>query len=308
MRVIDTIPRVRLEMPIERFSTVLSPGRFVLNTEKTTRAYYTFPGSRGPEEGRIYDVKIVNVEYPREQTPYGQWMLECRKSKNQSEVHRYGLHYLEYDPQVYPFFDGGDYPALTLRVPSKTQNELHYFLPLGARVEAKQSVAFMPGGWFLETGEQVVDRPDSHIHPGAALWLPKAVARIGCYGGRDEIEECVEFDRVIGDTTDLVPLEHEKIYEARRYGRLYRSLFVDTNRHEPSRWLQVHLKRVAPDLFHVMTAYLTAGRRRGGGRCLVWGTHRSFVSLNSRDKFHVISSSAELEAGMLSQVVTWDEE
>ena len=94
--------------------------------------------------------------------------------------------------------------------------------------------------WVLGSGEAVVDRHQSHLHPGVAALLPEALARINA-GGRQFLTEEVVFDHVVGETVCVPTTDADKIVFAQRPRRAGLTRFVKSRAAEPCSALTVIL-------------------------------------------------------------------
>jgi hypothetical protein len=106
----------------------------------------------------------------------------------------------------------------------------------------------------LKSGEPVVDRFNSHVHPNVAEILPDALARIES-GGRQFFVEEVDFGRPIGETI-CVPTGHgDQIVYAQRPKRWGLSRFVRSREPEQCSSVVVILK-AGDDGYVLITAFV----------------------------------------------------
>ena len=109
----------------------------------------------------------------------------------------------------------------------------------------------------LASGEVVVDRLCSHLHPGVAPLLPKVLARIDSKGGRLLLVEEVDFGRPIGESSCVPTGPEDEIVYARRRGRFGISRFVKNRQPEPCSAVTVVLKRdFVSGVYVILTAYI----------------------------------------------------
>jgi len=110
--------------------------------------------------------------------------------------------------------------------------------------------------WRLKSGEMVVDRHRSHIHPTVMPHLPAALARISSQG-RDFLVESVDFGRPIGETICVPTGPRDEIVYAVRSGRRGLTRFVKNRAPLPTSAVRVVLKRDdAGGYFVLLTAFL----------------------------------------------------
>lgn len=86
--------------------------------------------------------------------------------------------------------------------------------------------------WRLASGETVVDRHQSHLHPGVALLLPEALARVHS-AGREFLVEEVDFGRLVGETVCVPTGPGDQIVFVKRPRRFGHSRFVMNREPEP---------------------------------------------------------------------------
>lgn len=109
--------------------------------------------------------------------------------------------------------------------------------------------------WKLKTGEIVVDRQPSHIHPGARELLPEALSRISS-NERERIKETIDFGRIIGTSTCVETQPNDEIVFAKRPDRPGLTRFVKNRSPEPTTKLTVKLSRKEDGTYELRTAYL----------------------------------------------------
>lgn len=103
----------------------------------------------------------------------------------------------------------------------------------------------------LGSGERVVDRYRSHIHPGVLTLLPESLARIDISGKQFSVE-VVEFDRIIGETICVRTGLQDEIVYAQRPCRAGLSRFVRNRQAEPCSTLVVILKKALEEGTYVL--------------------------------------------------------
>ncbi|MBT3817185.1 MAG: hypothetical protein HOG08_02450 [Candidatus Magasanikbacteria bacterium] len=108
---------------------------------------------------------------------------------------------------------------------------------------------------YLASGEQVVDRHRSHLHPEAQRMLPYALQKIKSTGLDFFIEE-VEFPFIIGQKTCVATDSSDVVVYARRLRRFGLSRFVMNREAEDCRHMVVILKKVSSDMFILITAFV----------------------------------------------------
>lgn len=94
----------------------------------------------------------------------------------------------------------------------------------------------------LSSGEAVVDRHSSHLHPGVEQLLPEALSRIESFERQFLVEE-VDFGRPVGETICVTTVAGDEIVYAQRPKRFGLSRFVKNRVPEPSSVVTVILKR-----------------------------------------------------------------
>lgn len=96
----------------------------------------------------------------------------------------------------------------------------------------------------LSSGEVVVDRYPSHLHPPVADLLSEALARISA-GGRPRIAETVDLGRIVGETSKVRTGPDDEIVFARRPLREGPTRFVRNRDPEPTQLVTVILEAAA---------------------------------------------------------------
>lgn len=96
--------------------------------------------------------------------------------------------------------------------------------------------------WRLSSGEVVVDRFRSHLHPSVASLLPEALARVDSQSRQFLVEE-VDFCRLVGETICVPTGSGDEIVFALRHGRRGLTRFVKNREPEPCSSVVVILKR-----------------------------------------------------------------
>jgi len=113
--------------------------------------------------------------------------------------------------------------------------------------------------WKLKSGEVVVDRHQSHLHPDVECLLPEAFDEIKS-AGREYFVEEVDFGRLIGETICVPTGSGDKIVFAKRPKRFGLSRFVKNRQSEPCSTVVVILKKAEGfDGYVLVTAFI--GRR-----------------------------------------------
>lgn len=108
----------------------------------------------------------------------------------------------------------------------------------------------------LDSGEEVVDRPRSHLHPGVGELLPEALSKISANGRSFLIEE-VDFGRPIGEKMCVVTGPDDEIVFAQRPHRFGLTRFVKNRRPEPCTSVVVILKKAEDaDYYVLITAFI----------------------------------------------------
>jgi len=109
----------------------------------------------------------------------------------------------------------------------------------------------------LRSGEPVVDRYNSHLHPSVAAVLPAALARVDSNGRSFLIEE-VDSGRPIGETTCLPTGPGDEIVYARRPKRSGLTRFVKGRVPEPCSSVVIILKTADGELgaYVLLTAFI----------------------------------------------------
>lgn len=93
----------------------------------------------------------------------------------------------------------------------------------------------------LKSGEEVVDRFNTHLHPEIELLLPEALLKIESKG-RKFLREQIDFGRVVGTTTCVWTKLGDKIIYAKRPRRFGLTRFVKNRPPEPTQFLSIILK------------------------------------------------------------------
>ncbi len=109
----------------------------------------------------------------------------------------------------------------------------------------------------LKSGEDVVDRYQSHLHASVLDVLPEALEKINSKGRTFIVEE-VRFDRIIGESTCVVTGPDDVIVFAQRPKRFGLTRFVKNRQPEPSSSVVVILKTAdeQPGTFILVTAFI----------------------------------------------------
>lgn len=106
----------------------------------------------------------------------------------------------------------------------------------------------------LASGQVVVDRYNSHLHPGVKAILPEALAQIHMNGEEFQIHQ-VDFDRVVGQTTCVETSSKDEIVYAKRPKRYGYSRFVLNREAEDCSSVVVILKK-GEDYYVLITAFI----------------------------------------------------
>lgn len=96
--------------------------------------------------------------------------------------------------------------------------------------------------WLLSSGEVVVDRFRSHLHPGVTSILPEALARIESRGRQFLVEE-VDFGHLVGESACVGTGPDDTIVFAQRPRRQGLTRFVKNRAPEPCTSVVVILKK-----------------------------------------------------------------
>jgi hypothetical protein len=108
--------------------------------------------------------------------------------------------------------------------------------------------------WRLNSGEIVVDRPNSHLHDGVWSLLPEALGKIDSER-KAFIEEEIRFGRVVGNTACVTTTDGDDIVFAQRPRRAGLTRFVKGRIPEPCSSLVVVLKK-SGDVYVLITAFI----------------------------------------------------
>ncbi|MFA6272089.1 MAG: hypothetical protein WC693_03195 [Patescibacteria group bacterium] len=109
---------------------------------------------------------------------------------------------------------------------------------------------------MLKSGEAVIDRHQSHLHPGVVALLPDALRRIDAVGRNFLIEE-VDFGQLIGETVCVQTTDADKIVWAKRPGRFGLTRFVKNRTTELCSVVTIILKRDGREDFYILiTAFV----------------------------------------------------
>jgi hypothetical protein len=107
----------------------------------------------------------------------------------------------------------------------------------------------------LESGQVVIDRPNSHIHAGVAELLPEALSRVFLAGEQFSVQE-VQFGRVVGVTTCVETSGSDIVVFAQRPRRFGLSRFVKNRQPEPCSNIVVILKAGGYGEYILITAFV----------------------------------------------------
>jgi hypothetical protein len=109
----------------------------------------------------------------------------------------------------------------------------------------------------LAGGEAVIDRFNSHLHPGVVEILPEALARVNAEGKKFLVEE-VDFGRPIGQTICVETGPLDQVVFAQRPKRAGLSRFVSNREPEKSSSVTVILKAGDRGEYVLITAFVGA--------------------------------------------------
>jgi len=111
--------------------------------------------------------------------------------------------------------------------------------------------------FFLGSGEKVVDRYQSHLHPEVMAILPEALAKIKSKGRNFLIEE-IDFGRIVGESICVATRPGDQIVFVRRSRRFGMTRFVKNRLPEPSSKAVVILKTAdgEPGAYVLITAFI----------------------------------------------------
>jgi hypothetical protein len=109
----------------------------------------------------------------------------------------------------------------------------------------------------LASGQRVIDRYNSHLHPQVLELLPKAFRKIRLTGEQFQVVQ-VDFDRIVGETTCVVTGTGDLIVYAQRPKRFGLSRFVKDRQPQESRSIVVILKKAddVPSTYVLITAFV----------------------------------------------------
>ncbi|MFA6534111.1 MAG: hypothetical protein WCT37_02980 [Patescibacteria group bacterium] len=109
----------------------------------------------------------------------------------------------------------------------------------------------------LASGEEVVDRYQSHLHADVARLLPEALGKIDPAGRKFLVEE-VDFGRLIGGTTCAATGPDDEVLFAKRPKRFGHSRFVKNRTAEPCSSIVVILKKAEDfdETYILITAFI----------------------------------------------------
>ncbi len=183
----------------------------------------------------------------------------------------YRLYYHETDTQLYPAIVG-DEPAYQLRVPGMHGLSYLYFMPL-LRLEPRFVVKEIPGDWRLASGEVVVDRQDSHLHPGVVFDLKEVLATIHSgFWQRAGVEVITPVVRIpsrpsqprrVGTavTGSVLWMPGQKVVYGRRYGRSLHDAFVIRTETSYTTSISMILLKREDGIYEILTARYGKGRQ-----------------------------------------------
>jgi hypothetical protein len=107
----------------------------------------------------------------------------------------------------------------------------------------------------LAGGEAVIDRFNSHLHPGVVEILPEVLARVNANGRQFLVEEVV-FDHFVGQTICVATGAGDQIVYAQRPKRAGLSRFVSNREPEESASVTVILKAGDHSEYILITAFV----------------------------------------------------
>jgi hypothetical protein len=108
----------------------------------------------------------------------------------------------------------------------------------------------------LQTGEKVVDRFESHIHPGVTAEILEAALKQIHSQDKDRIKVTIDFRETIGHTHRVRTGPEDEIIYAQRCGRKGVTRFVKNRQPEPTSCLTIKLHRKKDKTYELRTAYL----------------------------------------------------
>lgn len=110
---------------------------------------------------------------------------------------------------------------------------------------------------FLKSGERVVDRYKSHLHPEVIAILPEALAKTESKGRNFLIEE-IDFGRIIGKSICIATRPGDQIVYAKRPKRFGYTRFVKNRQPEPTSKVVIILKTAdgEPGVYVLITAFI----------------------------------------------------
>ncbi len=108
----------------------------------------------------------------------------------------------------------------------------------------------------IASGEEVRDRPNSHLHNGIVSLLPEALLSIEAKG-RNFIVEEIDMGRIIGETICVATRPSDTVVYAKRPKRFGLTRFVKDRQAEPCQSVVVILKKAEDaNVFILITAFV----------------------------------------------------
>lgn len=110
--------------------------------------------------------------------------------------------------------------------------------------------------WQLQSGEEVVDRYNSHLHNGISALLPEVLVQVESKGRKFFIEE-VNLGRIVGESICVATKPDDQIVFAKRLNRFGHTRFVMNRVPEPCSTVVIILKAADGQLNYVLvTAFI----------------------------------------------------
>jgi len=177
---------------------------------------------------------------------------------------------------------------------------------LGELVPVPISLLKWDGGgrhWLLGSGEEVIDRPNSHVatHPTVLPLLGDALFRIYTSGREDFVEE-VDFGQVVGETICVKTREGDEIVFAQRPNRKGLTRFVKNRQPEPCSAVTICLMRAKKDSYFVLQTAFVGHRAPAEPWDTEWATEKSLPFWNSHA---LVWGKEEIVAGTETDQCPW---
>lgn len=107
----------------------------------------------------------------------------------------------------------------------------------------------------LVSGQEVVDRDESHIHGPVADLLVEAFEKIVLNDEQFKVVQ-VDFDRIVGKSTCVVTSSQDEIIFAKRPARFGLTRFVKNREAVPCKSIVVILKKAGGNQYVLITAFI----------------------------------------------------